>query len=328
MKKLLLIFSSLLILSCSPEGLDNDINDEQPQTQEPQTPGNQSNFKLPLEINYRFNDLDINRDYTSQNLYTYDELNRITEIEINSKINGINFEKHNYKIVYNLDTNLAKGFEVLKYSYETGATTSQHLKLKYPESYQYELGTHYAYYNFVNNYNEIIDDNFIINESNKISLKENFSPSNCGPNLLPGINQSTVYGTETYIGHTLMGFDGQVIQQYPFMGIEIQSIDIQNLNPHKAAFVHAKFDYIFWLFFLEHQFFQYEITEDVYYFLYFDHKLNYYEGSYALPFRNETQSNIYLNDIYPIYKKFTAKQFYSNDPNRQTNYFEYNVTYN
>src|SRR5690606_22812505 len=112
MKKTLLFFCSLIILSCSPDNSDNDINNEQPSTQEPENPETPeepvepetpTDLKLPQEINFRFNDLDINRDYTSQNLYTYDELNRITEIEINSKVNGIDFEKHNYRIVYNLD---------------------------------------------------------------------------------------------------------------------------------------------------------------------------------------------------------------------------------
>ena len=328
MKKLLLIFSSLLILSCSPEGLDNDINDEQPQTQEPQTPGNQSNFKLPLEINYRFNDLDINRDYTSQNLYTYDELNRITEIEINSKINGINFEKHNYRIVYKLDTSLAKGFEILKYSYQDGTTSSKYLKLKYPENYDSSSANNFTYYNYVNSYSEINDNNFVLSDDHKILMQNMYMPVDCGPNLLLGVHSSSVYGNTKYTGHIYRGFDAYIPQQDQFFTNEIQSIDPGSLTPHKGAFVNAKFDYIFWIFFLEYQFFQNEIDEDISRFVYINTKLNYYEGTYGLPFNNEKDNNIYLNNTYPLYKKYTAKQFYSNDPNRQTNYFEYHVTYN
>lgn len=338
MKKTLLFFCSLIILSCSPDNSDNDINNELPSTQEPENPENPetpetpetpTDLKLPQEINFRFNDLDINRDYTSQNLYTYDELNRITEIEINSKVNGIDFEKHNYRIVYNLDTNLAKGFEVIKYSYQDGTTSTKYLKLKYPESNGNSSSNNFTYYNYVSSYSEINDNNFDVSEDRKISMLSNFIPYNCGPNLLPGVSGSNVIGNGTnYFGHLYYGFDTYIPQQDQFFTNEIQSMDPGNLTPYKGLFVNAKFDYIFWIFFLEYQFFQNEIMEDISRFVYINTKLNYYDGSYGLQFKNEEESNIYLNNTYPVYKKYTARQFFSNDPNRQINYFEYHVTYN
>src|SRR5690606_11816043 len=146
-------------------------------------------------------------------------------------------------------------------------------------------------------------------------------------NLIPGVKRSIESSSQNYIGHVLLGFESSFDQDLIFTN-EIKSMDPGHLNPYKAAFVNAKFDYIFWIFFLEFQFFQNEITEDIYLFYYFNRKLNYYDGSYGLQFKNEEESNIYLNNTYPIYKKYTARQFFSNDPNRQINYFEYHVTYN
>lgn len=326
MKKTILFFFSLLFLNCTNDSIsepENTTTPENPVTEEPET---STETRLPIEINYRFNDLDYNKDYTSENLYTYDDTNRITEIEINSKMNNSNLMKFNYKIIYNGETNLAKGFEIKKYNYETGGASTQYVKLKYPESYTEDI-INYAYYDFVNSYNELSNDNFTEVESQKIRIREDFKPSSVDENSFSEFKNITFYYVSE-VPHAILFSRGIYNFQKSY---EARFQDFLEANPYVAAFYDAKFDYIFWFLFLEDQNFQFEIKSDIKLLVKSDKAPWDSELHYQFGFRNDETMNTYIDNKYPTYKKYTAKNSsYVIYPEIffNINYFEYNVIYN
>jgi len=89
-----------------------------------------------------------------------------------------------------------------------------------------------------------------------------------------------------------------------------------------SAFLDAKFDYVFWTFFLKDQIFQYETGKPL-------TSLTSYdfidENLRTIIYKPDEQKNTYLDIKYPTFKKYNGK--YWEQKNDLLSSYEYSVTY-
>ena len=315
MKHIYFCIFSILIFSCSNP--DEDIRtDDQPIVEEPENPAPIKNVKLPKRIEYaNINFLDA-IFYRSNNTYTYDSLNRITNIVINSSVNDVKTFDYEYHIIYKDTTALAKGFEIKTLDYETSQVQSKFVKLEYIDNPDNQNDT--VYYNYVNGLAEINDNIFNKNTNQVIErgfYKDIFYPYNCGSNLFTDIEKSYIQVNQNGYYHVEYVDFANYVQKGIKFGIHTQSVK-------KSAFLDAKFDYTFWTFFLKDQLFQYEtgfvpIWVASYEFIQGNIRTN--------SFSPENELSTYVDDKYPTYKKYSGK--YWEQKNDLLSYYEYSVTY-
>lgn len=309
---LLLIF---LIFSCSNP--DEDIKiDDQPIVEEPENPTPIKNVKLPKNIQYKqFNYLD-SIFYTSDNYYTYDNLNRIIKVVINSTVNNKKEIDYEYNITYIDTLSLAKGFELKSYNHDTSETKSEFVELKYFDSLDDYRDT--VYYSYVNSLAEITDDIFNKNTNNVISgslFENNFYPQNCGSNLFDDVKRSHIQVSKNgYYDIEYVDFSDWVKKGRKF-GI--------HGNPEKkSAFLDAKFDYTFWTFFLKDQFFQYETGRVPTWVISYEF---IHENLRRISFGSEDNLSKYIDNKYTTYRKYSGKYWEQKD--NVPSFYEYTVTY-
>lgn len=305
----------LLIFSCSNP--DEDIRiDDQPIVEEPEQPNPVKPVKLPKTIEYRYTNLLDSIFYQSDNHYTYDHLNRITKIVINSAVNEKKSIDYEYNIIYKDTISLAKGFEIKTYDYKTLQTKNEFIELEYIENPNDFRDT--VYYNYVNGLAEINDNIFDknINQVIEGSLHENiFYPQNCGSNLFANIKRSHIQVNQNGYYHVeYVDFTGWVQKGRKF-GIHSESVK-------KSAFLDAKFDYTFWTFFLQDQFFQYETGFVPKWIISYEF---IQENLRTISFSPDDELSTYIDNKYPTYRKYSGKYWEQVD-DLKSNY-EYGVTY-
>lgn len=319
----------LIIFSCSSNNDETIDVSSQLLEDEPNNPSGPAVGKLPKEINYKFSNNFDNEIYRSENFYTYDNLNRVTEISIKSFMNEEPLADYDYKIIYDGTTSFAKGFSISEHNYQQNSQNTKYVKLKYTIHPEINIDD-YAYYSYVNNESEINNNNFTEDDNKKIrghfvETKNEFFPDDCGSNLYgPPIEFSDIsyynycYSDVYYIGYGTSSYRTRRFISY-------FGYDAPSLSPFKDV----KFDRVFWTFFLQEQIFQYEIG--------FECKLtilqDYLESKdvyRTIQFKHDKDATTYLNTIYPTYKIYRGKyweQEYETPINNEENTYEYNVTY-
>lgn len=322
----------LIIFSCSSNNDETIDVSSQLLEDEPNNPSGPAAAvgKLPKEINYKFSNNFDNEIYKSDNHYTYDNLNRVTEISIKSFMNEEPLADYDYKIIYDGTTSFAKGFSISEHNYQQNSQNTKYVKLKYTIHPEINIDD-YAYYSYVNNEGEINNNEFVENDGFKIegSFSPNinfFMPKNCGPNLFEGIKMSYCHQYGKSIQE--MGYisdDNANIRMRRFLP------DMANLNVSSSAFTDVKFDPIFWFFFLKEQIFHYETgygCKDVQ----LQEGVGVGDDWYfrTIEFKNDIQVTTYIDNTYPTYKMYRGKyweQEYETPINDEENTYEYSVTY-
>lgn len=323
MKKIYLLFLLVpLFISCSDT---DDVIDQHPEPEqpEPEQPVPSKKVKLPKSIQYKFTNYLDYEFYTSENLYEYDSLNRITHININTSLNNVKAVDYEYSLVYRDTTNMAKGFEIRSFDHRNSQESYQYVKLNYTtvkdtNSYKQD----FAYFQYVYSKAELNDDNFTFIDSQKISgsfAGKNFYPYDCGRALFPYVARSYVHVGEKgyshieYVDSKSFVLRGRIIPLIP-----------SSEDKGKTPFCDANFDFVFWTFFLHEQYFQYETGSIV------PSSVTVYDKSYdekvlrTITFSNLSESNIY-SDKYPLYKMYSGKYWEQTNDVKST--YEYNVTY-
>lgn len=318
----LLIF---LMFSCSNP--DEDIKiDDQPIVEEPENPTPIKKVRLPKSIEYKqFNYLD-SIFYTSNNHYVYDSLNRITSIVINSSINNQNAFDYQYNIIYQDTTSVAKGFEIQTFNHSEALTKNEFVKLKYIEKSNPSENS-YVYYQYVNNINELKDNNFTTNNNQRIpftKVKYQNLPTGCGT-----FYSEYSFGPLNYSTDSRSIFELEFIESgnmnYLRKGRRLLLNNLSGPDPtsFRAPFTDVKFDYTFWIFFLKEQLFHYEINSNFKFFQVWSQ--DYELGSRTITFKPDEELSTYIDAKYPTYKKYSGK--YWEQKNDLLSYYEYSVTY-
>ena len=102
MKHFYSVLLTFLIFSCANP--DEYIKiDDQPIVEDPEQLNTTKPVKLPKKIEYNYTNLLDSILYKSDNYYTYDHLNRIIKIVINSTVNDKKEIDYEYNIIY-IDT--------------------------------------------------------------------------------------------------------------------------------------------------------------------------------------------------------------------------------